>query len=545
MDVERLDDGGLRRKPVIEAYDCQRAGAAALVGSAGNPLAVFATGTGKSVVIADACRTIDGPTLTLVPTRELAEQNERAMLDVWPEADVGILCAGLYRRNYHARHLIATVHSVHALLRSGRIALIGKRATIIIDEAHRVRAGNVGMFRKVIAAVAPGKVMGLTATPYRLDCGRLDHGKGRLFDRICFEFGMREGIAWRGPAGERLLLPLVAKRTDAAIDTSGVRVRAGDFVERDLQESANTASVVDRAVAEIVRCSEGRKRWLAFCCGVEHAEHVAAVLESAGVTAAAVTHLTSSDQRRDVIAAYRRGDIICLCGCGIFTTGFNVPEVDLIAFLRPTCSTSLYVQMGGRGTRWAPGKDNCLVLDFARNVERLGPIDDPWSLEPEGAARRRDGAREIKACPGCKTYIPWSSRQCPECGHVFERERPKLAHGAVASDTPVMSFDLLWCAVSRTYVAEHVNPQGQKSLKVSFRTSDGKWISLWLPFDHARASYYARRHWRELGGGVPEPRSTADALRRAGEIGAPAAIGIRRKGGYWRVEKVRCADVAA
>src|SRR3954452_22775660 len=104
----------------------------------------------------------------------------------------------------------------------------------------------------------------------------------------------------------------------------------------------------------------------------------------------------------------------------VLTTGFNAPAGDLIALLRPTKSTGLYVQMAGRGTRLAPGKDNCLVLDFAGNVARHGPIDlvrpkDP----PKGGA---DGDMPNKLCPECRAINALAARVCVDCGYVFPPE---------------------------------------------------------------------------------------------------------------------------
>lgn len=525
----------------IVPYVFQRDGAAALIASGGNPLASCATGTGKSVVIAEVCRCLDGRILVLVPTRELCEQNEAALRQVWPAADAGVLCAGLERHDHDARNLVATIHSCHALLRGGQLGLIGIRTVVIVDEAHRVPAADSGMYREVVSALAPSKVMGLTATPYRLDSGRLDEGADRLFDCTAFEFGLREGIDWRGPAGERLLVPLIAKRTAGEIDTRGVKIRGGDFVESELQERANTDALVDAAVEEIMRYSAGRHRWLAFCCGTEHANHVAAVLTSHGVDAAAITYETSADDRRDLVAAYRHGDLTCLCGCNIFTTGFNVPEVDLIAFLRPTKSTSLYVQMAGRGTRWAKGKDNCLVLDFARNVERLGPVDDPWI--PDGG--KSDDSRNaghmplgLKECPECHSYVASSSSYCPDCGHVFSMAAAP-GHRDVASDLPVMSGVVTWLDVVGAGGRRHVKPGSPPCLHIRYHTKSGETVSQFLPFEHPRARRHAERRWIDLHGNMPAPATVAEALQRMEELQRPVQIAVRHDGPYLHVARVR------
>jgi DNA repair protein RadD len=248
--------------PRITPYDFQQAAATALTEADGNPLAVLATGLGKSIVIGEVCRRLDTRTITLVPTRELAEQNAKAMLAVWPEADVGVVCAALGRREYGARNLIGTIHSFHSLLKQKRLELIGRRPLIILDESHLLPSKDTGMYRGLIKALAPDKVSGLTATDYRLDSGRLTEGEGRLFDAVVFEFGLRDGIDWRGPAGERILLPLVSKRTSSEIDTTGVHIRGGDFVEEELAERADTPALVNAAADEILRYSEGRKHWL-------------------------------------------------------------------------------------------------------------------------------------------------------------------------------------------------------------------------------------------------------------------------------------------
>jgi DNA repair protein RadD len=533
--------------PLITPYDCQEAGATALIEAGGNPLAVYATGTGKSIVLAEVCRRLDTRTLTLAPTRELCEQNSKAMLAVWPEADIGIVCAGLKRRAHGARNLIATIHSIHSLHKRGKLAVIGKRALVVIDEAHLVPAGEVGMYRTIIGALAPKKVMGTTATPFRLESGYLAEGEDRLFNEVVFEFGLRDGIDWRGPNGERLLLPLVAKRTASEIDTSGVKVRAGDFVETELEARANTDALVNAAVDEILRYSHGRKRWLAFCCGRSHSENVTRTLRARGISAAALTYFTSSADRRETIEAYRRGEITCLCGCNIFTTGFNVPEVDLIAFLRPTTSPGLYVQMAGRGTRYADGKENCLILDFGRNVQRLGPVDNPRipDLKEKRKGKQRGdsvASPDLKACPECNTYLLAAAPVCSQCGHVFERQQPEPKHDTVASDAPIMSditSEMMWLDVVGTAARIHVKDGNPPSLRINYRTAGGTVVSQWLPFEHPKANYFARQTWRQLRGQRPEPETAAEALRRVRELHRPSSIAVRRAGDFLRVEKIK------
>src|SRR5262249_45525244 len=188
-----------------------------------------------------------------------------------------------------------------------------------------------------------------------------------------------------------------------------------EFIAGQLQAAVDRESITDTAVDEILAYGEGRRSWLVFCSGVEHATHVAAALRGRGVSCATIFGDTPPAERDRTIAAFKRGEIRALASMGVLTTGFNAPSVDLIAMLRPTKSVGLYVQMVGRGTRLAPGKQNCLVLDFAGNVARHGPVD---AVKPARSAEG-DGPPPSKVCPDCDSIVAAAARQCPDCGHQF------------------------------------------------------------------------------------------------------------------------------
>ena len=149
--------------------------------------------------------------------------------------------------------------------------------------------------------------------------------------------------------------------------------------------------VTRAAVAEIVRHGEGRGSWLVFCSGVAHARHVRDAIRGHGVSCETVTGDTPGPERDGILAAFKAGRLRCVTNANVLTTGFDAPGTDLIALLRPTKSVGLYVQMVGRGTRLAEGKEDCLVLDFAGNTARHGPIDtvDGGKKETGGAPAKR------------------------------------------------------------------------------------------------------------------------------------------------------------
>jgi DNA repair protein RadD len=169
-------------------------------------------------------------------------------------------------------------------------------------------------------------------------------------------------------------------------------------------------------VSEVIRLAGDRKAWLFFCSGIDHAEHVKDMLISKGITAECVTGKTPQAQRDRIIADYKSGKIKALTNANVLTTGFDYPDIDLIAMLRPTMSASLYVQMAGRGMRPKSHTDHCLVLDFAGVVETHGPITN---VKPPNKKEEGKGEAPVKACDECAELVAISTKVCPACGYKF------------------------------------------------------------------------------------------------------------------------------
>lgn len=535
----------------IELRPYQEAAIAALWdywrGGGGNPLLELATGTGKSLIIGELVRRLMARRarriLVLTHVKELIEQDVAAIKAVWPEAPVGIVSAGLGRREIDAPIGVAGIQSIH---RSPEV--LGSRNLVIIDEAHLVPADGDGMYRTTVDALRDlypkMRVCGLTATPYRLDSGRLDEGDGRLFDRIVYSYGIAEAI------DDGWLAPLTARRTRAEIDVQGVARRGGEFVAAELEAAADAADVVSAAADEIVARGAARRSWLCFCAGINHARHVRDALRERGVTAEIVTGDTPAGERAEIFAAFCAGRIRALTGMNVFTTGFNAPGVDLIAMLRPTLSPGLYVQMLGRGTRLADGKADCEVLDFAGNVRRHGTVDAVTGDRGKGGGKKAhdkdDGSDgvPVRCCPECGTYAPVAATECQACGHVWTRPRaPK--HDVRAEEIPVLSREVAWIAVRGWTATIHRKPDRQPSLRIDFDTGTASYAD-WLMIEHAgTAGAIARRKWRSLGGKEPPPRTVTEAWARLGELTATPEIAVARKGQFWNVTQCRQREVAA
>ena len=304
---------------------------------------------------------------------------------------------------------------------------------MLVDEAHLIPRSANTTYRRFLGdltRINPQlKIIGLTATPYRLDSGMLHVGTDALFDDIAFEVSVRELI------DQGYLAPLISKPTTTQLDVSGVGTRGGEFVAGQLEAAVDRDPITQAAIDEVVAYGRDRRSWLLFCAGVDHALHVCEAVRSRGFSCATIFGDTPKAERDRIIASFKRGEVRALASMGVLTTGFNAPAVDLIAMLRPTKSTGLYVQMAGRGTRLALGKNDCLVLDFAGNVARHGPIDlvKPRNkLNGEG-----NGEAPTKVCPECRTINALTARMCIECDYLFPL--PEVQLEATATTRPILS----------------------------------------------------------------------------------------------------------
>lgn len=498
----------------------------------GNAVICIPTAGGKSLVMASFVEGVlkawpDQRILIVTHVRELIEQNHTELLRLWPEAPAGIYSAGLKQRDIGARILFAGIQSIHS-----RVREVGHCDLVLIDEAHLIPRSSNTLYRRFLDGLKHQnpllKVIGFTATPYRLDSGRLHEGKDAVFTDIAFEVSVRELI----DAG--YLAPLISKRMVTALDVSRVGTRHGEFIARELEAAIDQDAITASAVAEILAYGQGRQSWLVFCAGVDHAFHVRDALRARGIACETIVGDTPSAERDALIEAFKAGQIRCLTNANVLTTGFNAPGVDLIAMLRPTQSAGLYVQIVGRGCRLAPGKANCLVLDFAGNVARHGPID---AIRPKRPGQG-DGEAPVKACPACHSLVHASVRTCPDCGHGFPAPTPKLEPKASTLDV-VSNPKPQWIDVSRVSYARHEKPGKPPSLRVDYwsgLTHHSEWVCLEHP-GYARQK--AQAWWARRAPGLPVPGKVADALQLTDRLRCPAQIAVRAQGRYTEIVGTR------
>ncbi len=367
-------------------------------------LAVLPTGGGKTVCfsyIAEQASIKGNRVLVLVHRQELLDQASRAM-----PMPHGRISAGRSMDLSYAVQ-IASVQTV-----ARRLHLLPRDffQLLVVDEAHHTTAGT---WAKTVQHFAAAKLLGVTATPIRSD-GR---GLGEHYQSMVQGPTAQQLTDAGYLAGAKVLAP-------PGFDSTGLRKRMGDFDPKEAEQRVGT--IMGDCLGHYRKHLPGQTA-IAFCCSVAHAEAVAALFQSAGISAASIDGSMDAANRRQLLADLAIGRIKVLTSCALIGEGVDVPSVGGCILLRPTASVALHLQMIGRCLRPMAGK-RAVVLDHVGNTLRLGHHLEPreWSLD--GLKKRdREQAPSVKVCPQCFATSASAVQICRECGHVFApQERREL-----------------------------------------------------------------------------------------------------------------------
>ncbi|QJD54368.1 DNA helicase [Aminobacter phage Erebus] len=512
-----------------------------------NPVIAMPTGTGKAVVIAKFCKGVmtrwqGQKIMMLVDVKELVEQNANKLRDLWPQAPVGIFSAGLDEKTAHMPITFAGIQSAAKCP-----ALFGHQDILVIDECHMLSPDEEGIYKKFIAELRKInpflRVIGLSATPYRMGLGMITDGG--IFTDVCYDITGLE--AFNKLLDEGYLSYLIPMPTQTVLDVSGVKKQGGEFVKNQLQAAVARYDLTCDALNEAAVAAADRHHWLIFATGIEHVKMICSILDQMGISNAGIhsnskKHPMSDGERDDNIARFKAGQIRVLVNADILTKGFDFPALDCIILLRPTNSVVLHVQILGRGTRpfFADGydlntvegrlaamsastKQNCLVLDFAGNTMRLGPINDPRIPRKRGAGA---GDIPIKVCASCGCMNHISAKMCINCGEEFtfqEKISGKASTVAlIARDEPQVEL----FNVDRITYAKHQKMGGLPSLKVSYFCGMRRFTEyICLEHDGNPIQHKAHQWWRERDPNDPPP--TVDfALGWATNLRVPDKIRV-------------------
>ena len=391
--------------------------------------------------------------------------------------------------------------------------------------------GGEGMYRTALdsmEAINPRfRLVGLTATPYRLDTGMV-LGEDMPFDSICHRIEVKELI------DDEFLCRPISKHAKRSTETSAIKIRNGEFDPRAMEKAFD--NVFTEAVNEMLATFYERKSVLVFASGVKHAEHIRDFVTGVYETCEIITGKTPAKDREETIQRFKDGEIKYLINVNVLTTGFDAPNCDAIALMRATMSPGLFYQMVGRGFRIHPGKEDFMVLDFGQNVERHGPVDRIKPPTPKGSGDRGgESEPSVKTCEQCQTVVLIQTRTCPECGTEFPRKDP---HESTASDASIISngSEITFeqkevTSVEYTAWTKRNAPEGHpQTLRVTY--SCGMYeISEWICVEHEPGSF-ARNNaeqWWKARSNYPFPNSAIDAeiIGRNGGILPPQWVRLK------------------
>lgn len=458
-------------------------------------VAVLPTGAGKSLVIAELAKIARGRVLVLAHVKELVEQNHEKYENYGLKG--GIFSAGLGRKDSDDNVVFASVQSVVRNLN----AFINQFSLLVIDECHRVPDNENSSYRKVIShlqQVNPGiKILGLTATPYRLGfgwiyqfhlAGRVRSEQPRFFRDCIFELPIRYLLEEGYLTPARILDAPILSYDFSAINASSM----GIFKPADLDNVIdNAARATPIIISQIVDYAKNRQGVMIFASTVKHAKEITTLLPP--LQCALVIGDTPLEERERIIKQFKQRQIKYLVNVSVLTTGFDAPHVDLIAILRPTMSVSLYQQIAGRGFRLSDSKKECLILDYAGNVYDLyqteigspkpdsdseivtvpcpacgfnnnfwGKVDDNGFLlahygrrcqgffEDDQGERELCGYRYIaKFCEQCGADNDIAARQCHQCDHTLVDPDKKLRDALKLKDALIFTCTEMLLSLTR------------------------------------------------------------------------------------------------
>ena len=371
----------------------ERAVAEAVAAIDDRPILVAPTGAGKTVMGVAVARRLDAATLWIAHRRELVLQAAAAVRDAG--AHCGVNLAG-ERPDPDATVQVA---SVQTLARRE----LPPHDLVVIDECHHATAGSY------LRVLERPRVLGLTATPFRLDGKGLGSAGFRRFvvaaytDDLCAAGTLHAPRVFAAPPP----------------DLSGVRITAGDYNLGALSRSDAVKALTGKIVETWKKRADGR-RTVAFAIDVSHAETIATNFRAAGVPAEVVHGAMPKADRQAVLDRLAAGTTTVVANCMVLTEGWDLPAIEVAVVARPTASLQLHLQMVGRIMRACEGKDGAVVLDHAGNYHRHGPVTKRHVFSLSDRVKPAStGECPVRTCPECALVVPAGTMTCPECGHAW------------------------------------------------------------------------------------------------------------------------------
>jgi DNA repair protein RadD len=541
-------------------------------GSIDPAVIVLPTGAGKSLVIAELTRIARGRALVLTHVKELVEQNHEKLISLGRKA--GIYSAGLKQANLSEQITFASIQSLSRHLDE----IETPYSIVIVDECHRIGLDDNSQYLttlKHLTSLNPDiKILGLTATPYRLGIGWIyhEHYRGmirgepeRLFKKCIYELPLRYLIKEGFLTEPKVIDPAVEH-----YDFSSLTSPDGQFEQKPMNALLKGCKRVTKAIVKHITdvvSEHQRQGVMIFAATVEHAKEIIGYLPEDKTVL--ITGDTEHNDRDRFIRAFKEKQLTYLVNVSVLTTGFDAPHVDCIAILRPTESVSLYQQIIGRGLRTSPGKEDCLIIDYAGNrydlyqpeVGEPKPDSDSvpvqvfcpecqfantfWGkVDADGDLIEHFGRRckgmvgeapnayqctfrfQFKSCPFCGEENDIAARKCHSCNEVLVDPDEQLKKALELKN-------------ARVFRCAGMSFENQKnSLSVIYHDEDGESIKEKFNWDFAshQAAFY-RVFGKRLKDGtlLPKIQSADQLLRYESRLKAPDFVVALEEKRYWKV----------
>ncbi|MBQ0755859.1 MAG: DEAD/DEAH box helicase family protein [Amphritea sp.] len=545
---------------------------------------VLPTGAGKSLVIAELAKLARRKILVLAHVKELIEQNHNKYLSYGLEG--GLYSAGLKQKQSHHQVTFASVQSVARNLQD----FATEHSLVIIDECHRISDDENSQYQKIFSQLREFnpqlKLLGLTATPYRMGMGWIYryHYRGfcrssepRPFEHCIYELPLQYMIK-RG----FLTPPTMIDAPIAQYDFSALNPnRFGNYAETEVNQLLVSHPRVTRAICEqIIELATNRQGVMVFAATVKHAQEVCSYLPAHETVL--ITGSTANSERDTLIRLFKQKKIKYLVNVAVLTTGFDAPHVDFIAILRPTQSVSLFQQIVGRGLRLAEGKQNCLVMDYAGNgfdlfapevgqpkpdsssvpvqvfcpacefanifwgkTDEEGNILEHFGRRCQGTVMLENDSKKpgsktpdkkiqcefrfrFKECPQCNAENDIAARNCHQCDHAIIDPDDQLKAALKLKDARVIR-----CAGMSMI-------ETKQKLKVTYHDEQGEELSELFDMQNPKQ----RKRFNDLFGRrfqqstQPKVFKTLEAvLAVIDQFTAPDFVVARKSGQFWRVQE--------
>ncbi|NVK24659.1 MAG: DEAD/DEAH box helicase [Gammaproteobacteria bacterium] len=542
---------------------------------------VLPTGAGKSLVIAEIARLARRKILVLTHVKELVEQNHQKFSQYSSSAGTksGVYSAGLNLKQTTQQVTFASIQSVVRNLTE----FANEYSLVVIDECHRVSDltdnNQYGKLVQQLVAINPTlKVLGLTATPYRMGLGWIYqyhyHGikrseEQRPFVKCIYELPLSYMIKHKYLTPPKLIDAPVAQYDFSALTSNA----QGDFNENEVNQLLVKYPRVTQAIVEqIVELAESRQGVMIFASTVKHAQEIVGYLSD---STALITGKTPVKARDELIQGFKQKQIKYLVNVSVLTTGFDAPHVDLIAILRPTESVSLYQQIVGRGLRLSDGKVDCMVIDYAGNginifypevgekkpngqselvqvfcpacgfansfwgiKDNSGQVIEHYGRKCQGYFEQETSAQVIKEecdyrfrfkeCEYCNAQNDIAARECHSCRKAITDPDDKLKAALQLKNALVMR-----CAGMTMTAADN------NSVIVCYHDEDGIEVTERFYFDNQKQQQlFNRQFGRRYRQGCEPVKiiSAKDALAVATELTAPDFVVARKQKHYWQIQ---------